>query len=366
MAMIDFSGIFDTCGEFRPFAGFEGLCSSLVSFSEKSRREGLLALEDDLECIENTMLNRMIQLVVDGTDPELVRSIGDRMIMSSLHSLEEILACVEFAGINTGRSGYDGTVLSYIKSRDLGPYAELAASICASLPSLAGGQADAGGRMADILELMGSGMDDDLKHELMMNHMDSIIYTNRVYNEIVLTGALGIQAGDNPRVLAEKLRAHVPGVLWNECRADGAGFAEECCAGTPPGEVTFPGLVVIDEIIASMDHATGEFIPASRFAKLAGDGLFLPGDNTKVSGGSLLASINGDIVFAEGRINVELLYVVNGDVCLETGSVVFMGSIAVRGDVREGFSVNAKGNVYIAGRIDEGAAVTAGGSIIHV
>ena len=52
-----------------------GLITTLVSFSEKARREGLLALEDDVAELPDEFLRKGIQLVVDGTDPELVRNI---------------------------------------------------------------------------------------------------------------------------------------------------------------------------------------------------------------------------------------------------------------------------------------------------
>jgi len=52
----------------------ERLITQLVAFSEKARREGLLALEDDLEEIEDGFLRKGIQLVVDGTDPRSSRT----------------------------------------------------------------------------------------------------------------------------------------------------------------------------------------------------------------------------------------------------------------------------------------------------
>jgi len=61
------------------------LIVTLVSFSEKARREGLLSLEDDLEELDDEFLKKGLQLVVDGTDPELVRNIME----SELDSQEE-------------------------------------------------------------------------------------------------------------------------------------------------------------------------------------------------------------------------------------------------------------------------------------
>ena len=52
----------------------EKIINSLVAYAEKARREGLLALEDEVSN-EDEFLKKGIQLVVDGTDPELVKNI---------------------------------------------------------------------------------------------------------------------------------------------------------------------------------------------------------------------------------------------------------------------------------------------------
>ena len=43
--------------------------SVMVSFAEKARREGILALEDEAAELDDEFLRKGIQLVVDGTDP---------------------------------------------------------------------------------------------------------------------------------------------------------------------------------------------------------------------------------------------------------------------------------------------------------
>src|SRR5256712_7746424 len=52
-----------------------GAAKQMVVLAEKARREGLLALERDVKEIEDEYTRKGIQLVVDGTDSELVRSI---------------------------------------------------------------------------------------------------------------------------------------------------------------------------------------------------------------------------------------------------------------------------------------------------
>ena len=48
-----------------------------MSFAETARREGLLALDDELAEVDDDFTRKGLQLVVDGTDPELVREILD-------------------------------------------------------------------------------------------------------------------------------------------------------------------------------------------------------------------------------------------------------------------------------------------------
>ena len=57
-----------------------GMVQMIVSFAEKARREGLLSLEADVAEVDSEFMRKAIQLVVDGTDPELVRAILDTEI----------------------------------------------------------------------------------------------------------------------------------------------------------------------------------------------------------------------------------------------------------------------------------------------
>ena len=69
------------------------LVQTMVSFAEKARREGLLALEADAAELDNVFLKKAIQLVVDGTDPELVKAILDTEIgiLEDRHASNKLL-----------------------------------------------------------------------------------------------------------------------------------------------------------------------------------------------------------------------------------------------------------------------------------
>jgi chemotaxis protein MotA len=51
------------------------LVNLFVKLAERARREGLLALETEAQSIEDEAIKKGVMLVVDGTDPELVREI---------------------------------------------------------------------------------------------------------------------------------------------------------------------------------------------------------------------------------------------------------------------------------------------------
>lgn len=76
--------------------------NQIISLSNTARKEGLLALEEAANGIEDDFLKKGIMLVVDGTDPELVRGI-----------METDLACVE--------SRHKAKIAVWEKWAELGP-----------------------------------------------------------------------------------------------------------------------------------------------------------------------------------------------------------------------------------------------------
>ncbi|MDR2370996.1 MAG: motility protein A, partial [Treponema sp.] len=58
-----------------PVFNEKGIIQKMVSFSEKARREGLLALEDELEDLDDEFMKKGLRLVVDGTDAEVIRNL---------------------------------------------------------------------------------------------------------------------------------------------------------------------------------------------------------------------------------------------------------------------------------------------------
>jgi hypothetical protein len=57
------------------------------------------------------------------------------------------------------------------------------------------------------------------------------------------------------------------------------------------------------------------------------------------------------VIFANGKVNVEPIYEIKGDVDMHTGNILFLGTVIVRGSVEDGFSIKAAGDIEIKGSV---------------
>lgn len=105
----------------------------------------------------------------------------------------------------------------------------------------------------------------------------------------------------------------------------------------------------------------GMLLPASdgRDIELKqGKGTILSEDRSR-----LTAEVNGQVLYAAGKLSVETVYRINGDVGIKTGNVTFLGSIVITGNVEDNFQVKAAGNIEIFGTVQK-SVVEADGDII--
>lgn len=76
-----------------------------------------------------------------------------------------------------------------------------------------------------------------------------------------------------------------------------------------------------------------------------------------------VSDVTGHAKLYNGQVFVSDVYEVPADVDNSTGDIDYNGNVYVKGSIREGFSVMAKGDVIVEGSV-EGALVIAGGQII--
>jgi chemotaxis protein MotA len=166
----------------------------LVGFAERARREGLLALEDEIEELDDAFAKKGLQLVVDGTDPDLVREILENEIdgMSARHHAGA--AVFEKAAGYGPTMGVLGTVMSLVHVlENLSNPAILG-------PAISG---------AFIATLIGVGSANVIYFPVATK-LKAISEEEVELRTLTLEGILAIQAGDNPRVVEDKLMAFVP------------------------------------------------------------------------------------------------------------------------------------------------------------
>lgn len=118
---------------------------------------------------------------------------------------------------------------------------------------------------------------------------------------------------------------------------------------TPPAEGK-PGVDVFGEAIPPPKPKEHQ-VKAGKNVTLSDDGI------------KYIAEINGHILISGNVLSIVEIHTVRGDVDFTTGNIRFPGSVEVGGNVKEGFTVEAKGNLLINGLVDN-AEVRAGGSIV--
>ncbi len=165
----------------------------LVELASRARRGGLLVLENESDTIDDPFLEKAMRLVVDGTDPELVREI----LTTELHFLQARHRVGESIFTTLGgfapTLGIIGTVMGLIHMlanlSDPGKMGPLIAG--AFIATLYGVSS------ANLLFL-------PIANKLRGRSAEEVLV-----RELIIEGILAIQAGDKPRIVEDKLKAYV-------------------------------------------------------------------------------------------------------------------------------------------------------------
>jgi uncharacterized protein (DUF342 family) len=143
------------------------------------------------------------------------------------------------------------------------------------------------------------------------------------------------------------------------------------------GKVDFKELNIIQNVVEGQPLAKkippekgvpGKTVTGKRIPAKDGRDTSLPlGKNVHANddNDTVIADINGQVVMLNGKINVEPVYTVRGDVNLKTGNIIFLGTVIVNGNVEDGFSVKAAGNIEVNGTVARAELDAEGDIIIH-
>lgn len=173
---------------------------TIIDLSNVARKEGLLALEEAANGIEDEFLKKGVLLIVDGTDPELVRSIMETELGCVEDRHKSVIGFWENLGSMGPAWGMIGTLIGLINM--LGKLEDVAA-------------VGPGMAVALVTTFYGSILANwiciPISTKLKENNASEIRM-----KEVMVEGLLSIQAGENPRVIEEKLKSFLSPVMRSE------------------------------------------------------------------------------------------------------------------------------------------------------
>jgi chemotaxis protein MotA len=194
----------------------------MVSFAEKARREGLLALENEAADLEDEFMRKGVQLVIDGRDSDVIRKILETEVLFVQERNAKAEAVFTCLGGYSPTLGIIGTVLGLIAMlKGLG--AATAGGDVAGTIGIATAQAFVatffGISLANLFWLPLGAKVKERNAQLLL------------LREIMIEGIISIQAGDNPRLLEEKLHAFLDPAEREVEIEEGGAVGEAAAAG---------------------------------------------------------------------------------------------------------------------------------------
>nr|WP_221378460.1 flagellar motor protein [Actinoplanes polyasparticus] len=170
------------------------LVEEIVKLAERARREGLLALEDAVKTVEHPFLKRGLQLAIDGTDPDELHDILHAEIAAKKKSDKASAKLFENMGGYAPTIGIIGTVMGLVHVlENLDKPDTLGHSIAAAFVATLWGVLS-----ANVIWLP------------VAARLARLSGVEAEEMELVVDGVLAIQAGSNPRLVAQKLRSLLP------------------------------------------------------------------------------------------------------------------------------------------------------------
>jgi len=167
------------------------MIKSIIELSNVARKEGLLSLEEAAADLDEPFLKKGILLIVDGTDPDLVRGIMETELVSIEARHKTVISFWEALASMGPAWGMIGTLVGLVNMLNN-----------MSDPSKIGGDM----AVALITTLYGSVLANWLCTPVA-GKLKAQNTQEMQLKEIMVEGLLSIQAGENPRVIEEKLKS---------------------------------------------------------------------------------------------------------------------------------------------------------------
>lgn len=165
--------------------------TKIIELSNVARKDGLLALEEAAQNLDDDFMKKGILLIVDGTDPDLVRGILETEMVATEERHKERTQFWDDLGAMGPAWGMIGTLIGLVNMlynmddpSNIGP-----AMAVALITTLYG-------------SLLANWICAPTSAKLKLNNSNEM-----TLKTIMIEGLLSIQAGENPRVIEEKLKS---------------------------------------------------------------------------------------------------------------------------------------------------------------
>jgi chemotaxis protein MotA len=170
------------------------LVDAVVALAERARREGLLALEDAAKSVADPFLRRGLEMAIDGTDPEELGDILHGEVEAKRKADKAAAKIFADMGGYAPTIGIIGTVMGLVH-------------VLSSLsdPSKLG-ELIAGAFVATLWGVMLA----NVVFLPMGARLKRVSELECEQKELAIEGILAIQAGANPRLVAQKLKSLLP------------------------------------------------------------------------------------------------------------------------------------------------------------
>jgi len=176
-----------------PVVDNQQLIRQISGWSQVSRREGLLALENAIDQLKDDFTRKGLQLLVDGAEPERLREVLEVEINTYENEMKQSARIWEAAGGYSPTIGILGAVLGLIHvMENLSEPAKLGAGIA----------------VAFVATIYGVGLA-NLVFLPMANKLKAHISRLVFQREMIVDGLVGIANGDNPRIIESRLQGYI-------------------------------------------------------------------------------------------------------------------------------------------------------------
>ncbi|MDR0577870.1 MAG: flagellar motor protein [Candidatus Accumulibacter sp.] len=178
---------------FPPAVDYRQMIRRISGWSQLSRREGLLALENTLGQLRDDFERKGLQLLVDGAEPERLREVLEVDIATYEGELKSSARIWEAAGGYSPTIGILGAVLGLIQvMENLSDPSKLGAGIA----------------VAFVATIYGVGLA-NLVFLPISNKLKAHIGRLVAQREMIVDGLVGIANGDNPRIIESRLQGYI-------------------------------------------------------------------------------------------------------------------------------------------------------------